>query len=113
MARKVADDVLRKVIRQGSWKFEVYNRLEYHTDRVVLPGDGTDDVDSVLAFMDSHPVAQTRLDIAGLGIVGGSGGSEWRDMTRDDVVAFRTIYVQEYGDVDKPNVYVPLESLPT
>jgi hypothetical protein len=104
MARLLSDLKLGAEARLGSWKFEVSDDHEQaaYKSHTVFPGDGVDDFDSLLAWMDRHITCEVYL----LGVNSG------RDLVhREDVARMRELYVAFYGEVDRVNEYPPLSEI--
>lgn len=87
--------------QRGSWKFEVRDDHEQAAYKAytIFPGDGVDDLDQLLAWMDRHPAGEVDLVTA-------ENGHD--AVTRADVLDFRQFFVDFYGEVPKINEYPPL-----
>lgn len=113
MAQNIPDASLQVLIDIGSWKINVRDENESlsRRDSTVLAGDGIDDIDQALDLWDRMKTPLFQIDTEVTGIVDGHGGSAFDVMTRDDLVALRTLYISKYGDdrdswgKSKPNEY--------
>ncbi len=64
-------------------------------DEVVLAGDGVDDLNSVLRFMESYPHGRFAVDT-------GVFDENQVIVIADDINALKTAYIAAYGNVNKP-----------
>lgn len=92
----------REAARKANWMLDCY--LGRNTqDSVVFTGDGVDDLDRALSFLQSgalQPGYKLLIDLGGQ-------YSDYRRFDLDDLVAIRAWYVSFYGEVNKPVVWEP------
>jgi hypothetical protein len=86
------------IARRGNFYFQVDPQDRFYSDPYLLGGDGTDDLDNLLALIDRTPHIRIMADVGVL-------SSSFKDVTRDDVVAVKAAYISIYGDVSKPDEY--------
>lgn len=94
----VSQEVIRSLAELSNWKLEVY--LRDRGDAVVWAGDGTDDIDRWISFLESNPRSKARIDQSIKGLSG-----SWADCTISDLERLREEFVARYGDVDKIDAY--------
>lgn len=84
--------------------FETRNPYNMHTAQttVVMPGDGMEDLDRVLDWMDRNRRGTVRLI---------SRNSGRYTVSKADVSKMREMFIEKYGEVNKPNMYMPLADL--
>jgi len=76
----------------------------YHTfdESVVYTGDGVADLDRLIIQMaaGTMPSSQFQVDV-------GSQYSIYKQFDLDDLLAIKASYIAKYGNVNKPNAYLP------
>lgn len=98
--RLESDQTLAAEAWRGSWKFEAsdpYDLSTYKGSTTVLPGEGVGDLDRLRFWMEAHPRCLVELATVDDGR---------REVTVADVARFRELFVQKYGEVDRPNEYL-------
>ena len=100
MKLKQAD--IDSVAQRANFFFNVYWRYSAFDDCCVYTGDGVDDLDRLIVQMaaGTQPSAQFQVDV-------GMQYSIYKPFDLDDLVAIRASFVAKYGEVNKPNAYLP------
>ncbi len=92
----------REIARKANWMLDCY--LGRNTqDSVVFTGDGVEDIDRAVSFLQSgalQPGYRLLIDLGGQ-------YSDYRPFDLEDLAAIRAWYVTFYGEVNKPNAYEP------
>jgi len=92
----------RLLARRAQWYFDCY--FGPPGDYVTFTGDGVDDLDSLIARLNTNAQYNFNRNQRFLCDVGGQY-SDWRNFDIEDVYAIRYYFIQYYGDVSRPNVY--------
>ena len=82
--------------QKASWYIDYnWNNWNIGGDTVVYTGDGVDDLDRVIAVMQSNPNGIALIDT-------GTLTSSWQPCTLADVQGIRTAYIAYWGTVNEP-----------
>jgi len=99
---------------KACWYFDVYigEVQTDNSDSTVFTGEGVADLDDLIERMQwaysvpGYVNSKSRFlcDV-------GSQYSDWRPFDVDDLQAIKTYYIQKWGNVNKPDVYGPGETI--
>jgi len=96
MSTTLEPEIVQRLDQKAHWYVDCDFRDR--SDTTVFPGDGVDDLDSLLRLIDNHPKLRMVMDI-------GQTNSVYRPVTRDDIVALRVAYVAAWGETPRPPVW--------
>lgn len=86
---------------KASWYVDYnWNNWNVGGDTVVYTGDGVDDLDRLIAIMQSNPNGRALIDT-------GTLTSSWVPCTVTDIQAIRTAYIAYWGTVNEPPFPTP------
>lgn len=92
----------RDIARRAQWYFDCY--FGPPGDSVVFTGDGIEDLDALIARLNTNAAYNFNASQRFLCDVG-TQYSDWRQFDIEDVYAIRQQYLDYYGNVNRPDVY--------
>lgn len=96
---KLTTEQRQSIARKANFYFDVNFNYKFQ-DSVVFTGDGVPDLDKLIAIM----AAGTQRYATFLADVG-SQYSVYRPFDLEDLVSIRQMFIDIYGNVNRPNVY--------
>ena len=98
---KLTQADIDSVAQRANFFFDVNFNYKFQ-DSVVYTGDGVSDLDRLISLIAAGTTVYTTLacDV-------GMQCSIYKPFDLDDLVAIRASYIAFYGNVNKPNAYVP------
>lgn len=98
----LTSDQQRLLAQRAQWYFDCY--FGPPGDYVTFTGDGIEDLDSLIARLNTNAQYNRNRSQRFLCDVGGQY-SDWRNFDIEDVYAIRQYYLEIWGNVNRPNVY--------
>jgi hypothetical protein len=95
-------EVHQMLAQRASWYFDI-DPKDRAGDSVMLTGDGLNDLDQVVGFIDRYPNGKFTVDTGKVVALSGAY-PQFRICDREDVLAIRAAYVAFWGTtaLDKP-----------
>lgn len=92
----LTQDQINYQAAKASWYVDYkWNSVFVTGDSVVFTGDGVDDLDRLIAVMESNPRGTALMDT-------GTLTSSWVPCTVADIQALKTAYIAYWGTVNEP-----------
>lgn len=103
------------IAQRANWYFDVSpNSIDDRGDSVVLTGDGLEDLNSAVAFVNRYPQvkiiceAGQAVNVASSGTIPlGSAFPKYTLIDVEDIYAIKDAYIAFYGSVAKPSLTGP------
>lgn len=99
---QLSQEQIDSLARRACWYVRVDNTRDpnFGGDVYTIPGDGVDDLNSLLSLMPTQPKAQYSIDV-------GLQYGDYRPCDAEDIAGIKLAYIQAYGTTDKPPLTIP------